>query len=594
MLDSAIALTVILFVLSIVSEKFIQLIRSYPHTFSIILIAIAAFFFYRAIILFSYVFGNSVFDLLIIYILNLTLLAFSFVFLSAHRWNWIYGTKLSRFLFIVAWILILIWALCESAYSLYPFVGGIILFSSLISLGMRHDTISIGSKRVDLKFFKRIKKDFVVRKEVEDKEKKENEITVLSILIGVVIAFAFKANFFKLIKDFEKNSQKITIGWEEGEFPLKNIFSNQKPYFEESWTFDPIFLIGIFLTGFFLSFGSKFFHDLLDRLYYAKKANQALNDPEILNQTSAAKVSEFVESYNVEKTYHKYKSLLLNEPGIMGVSIQRKELVNRWVDYLMISLEGNHNGSFEEKVRSIIRDFEIPIQFESNVGKVELTSGISFKDSIENASTPKNKGSIAIEVYKEDKPNIKYLLTCFHVVKHPNHNWSGQLSNNPLDNRVIIGSGGKDNGTVINALRSSVWECALIEVDEFNSISPLQNLINMVIKEPRVLDKKDLSQDAFMFSRKKNSNQKGELLSHSCSFELDFPGDTNPFQMYDLIKVWNKQNQSPIQDFGDSGNLLYDDNGFALGIVFAKSNQFTYAMNINFPLNYFNVKIRKP
>lgn len=609
MLDSAIALTVILFVLSIVSEKFIQLIRSYSYSFSLILIFISIFLIGRGFLnLFlkfeetkNHIFDN--FPLLnnqpVTIICNSIFLISLFLFLSPHGQKLAKITKketLKNYNSLVFLILFLIFfglsiGLTKNAWHLS--LGGFFLFSSLISLEiLNFDNLIIGSRTISLKFFKRINNDFVSKGDGQEKEKKENEITLLSVFIGIIIALAFRVNFIDLISEIGINPQKVDIGWKKEEFPFQ--WNNKQKLFNiETWPFDPKFFIGILLTGFFLSFGSKFFHDLLDRLYYAKKAKQALSDPDILNQSSAAGVLEFVESYNLERTYHKYKSLLLNEQGIVGVSIRKKESSNRWIDFLMISLEGNHDGSFEEKVRGLIQDFEIPIQFESNVGAVRLTNGISFKDSIANSATPNIQGSFAIQVFKEGDPTINYVLTCFHVVKHKNHQWNGKLSSVSEENRVIVGTGNSPNGTIKDALKSDVWECALIEIDQGIQITPLQNQIGITVHNQRTLDqKKDLYKDSFMFSRVSRTNRKGEILSLDSSFEIDFNDGFGKVHMYDTIQVWNKERRKPIQEFGDSGNLLYDENGYALGIVFAKSDQYTYAMNINFPLNHFKVKIR--
>jgi len=445
-----------------------------------------------------------------------------------------------------------------------------------------------------LKFFERIKKDFLISENSQEKEKKENEITLLSIFIGVLIAFAFKANFFSLIKDLRKIDNEINIGWNENEFPFQ--YQIESHLFNiEIWKFEVSFFVGILLTGFFLSFGSKFFHDLLDRLYYAKKASQALNDPEIMNQTSAAKVAEFVDKYNVERSYHKYKSILLKESEISGVSIQKSVIRGKNTNSLTISLIGDIPLNEEIKIRELIQDQNVPIHFETTVKDFELTSGfIDFKSSISNASTPNKKGSIAIQVFKEDDPDSKFVLTCFHAVKHINHTWTGVLSSNNLnENRVILGPGELPNGTIVNAKRTSVWECALIKLDPNISITPLLKLLGFNVTKSRILKgEEDKLKEVSMFSRMQNKNKTGELISHSSSFILNF-SDGGPFEMLDTLKIWDKDKQKPIQLRGDSGNLLYDGKGYALGIVFAKSNKFTYAMDINVILNEFNLKLIK-
>ncbi|REG90586.1 hypothetical protein [Algoriphagus antarcticus] len=603
MLDGVIALTVILFILSIVSEKFIQLIRSYPQNFPVILIIIAVFLiprgFYNIIQNFSGA-NLSIFDsycaktLQVFSIISNILFLISFFFFLSIKGEKIFFKNYKSYnsLFFLA-LSFLFFALSISLtkYTWHILFGGIFLFSSLVSLGIMYfDKLYIGSKKYSLKFFERINKDFLMPKNSEEKEKKENEITLLSMFIGVLIAFAFKANFFSLIKDLRKIDNKISIGWNENEFPFQ--YQIESHLFNlEIWNFEVSFFIGILLTGFFLSFGSKFFHDLLDRLYYAKKASQALNDPEIMDQTSAEKVAEFVDKYNISKIYHRYKSILLNEPEITSISIQNQFKNQKANDYLMISLEGKTPAGFEDKIRKLINDDEILIQFENNINDFKLTLGNSFADSISNAKTTTIQGSVALEVQDENDPHSNYILTCFHVVKHSNHTWQGQLASDESENRIIFGSGRQPNGTIVKAYRSNIWECALIKLDTELELATLESLIKVRIKGYKILDDSSIiNKNAYMYSRVKSSNQKAEILSHASTIEIDF--EDGPFQMYDLIKVWNTKSQLPIQEYGDSGNLLYDQNGYALGIVFAKSNQFTYAMDINFPLKYFHIKIK--
>ena len=114
-------------------------------------------------------------------------------------------------------------------------------------------------------------------------EKKQNEISALSILIGIIIAFMARASLFDLIT----SNPQDKLFWKEGWDLTCDRTSIQ-------------FIIGTLFTGFFLSFGSKFFHDLLDTLYQSKELKRKLQNPQTYTQNSASQVSDFVNLNSFE------------------------------------------------------------------------------------------------------------------------------------------------------------------------------------------------------------------------------------------------------------------------------------------------------
>lgn len=97
----------------------------------------------------------------------------------------------------------------------------------------------------------------------EDEKVREKKIQRNSIIIGIIVAILSNADFFKLLQG------KELIYWNEDQdgITLKGI-------------------LGCIISGVFLSQGSKFFHDLLDTLLYAKKMKKGLfeNQDMINNQ----------------------------------------------------------------------------------------------------------------------------------------------------------------------------------------------------------------------------------------------------------------------------------------------------------------------
>jgi hypothetical protein len=97
----------------------------------------------------------------------------------------------------------------------------------------------------------------------EEEKLREKKIQRDSIIIGVIVAIISNANFFKLLR-----GQDMLYWTDDPEgFTIKAI-------------------LGCLISGIFLSQGSKFFHDLLDTLLYAKKMKRGLfeNQDMINNQ----------------------------------------------------------------------------------------------------------------------------------------------------------------------------------------------------------------------------------------------------------------------------------------------------------------------
>ncbi len=95
-----------------------------------------------------------------------------------------------------------------------------------------------------------------------DERKREKIIQNLAIIVGVIISFVSNADFFQLV------GGKDLVHWSD-----PNVHINIKSFF------------GCLLSGLFLSQGSKFFHDLLDTLLYAKNMKKGLiENQEIINK----------------------------------------------------------------------------------------------------------------------------------------------------------------------------------------------------------------------------------------------------------------------------------------------------------------------
>jgi len=130
------------------------------------------------------------------------------------------------------------------------------------------------------------------------KEKtRERKIFLISLLSGEIVAFALKADLFRIIEDGK-------IGW-----------NNQSD--------NLLWIVGCIFTGFFLSWGSKFWHDLLGILLQVKNLRKAYAEEktvEVRIKTEAIQPANDSEIEFTEEEVKKTKNLKLKEDA---VSIKR-------------------------------------------------------------------------------------------------------------------------------------------------------------------------------------------------------------------------------------------------------------------------------
>ncbi len=142
---------------------------------------------------------------------------------------------------------------------------------------------------------------FVSKKsETENAEQQRSrEIQTMAIITGIVVALMTRASIFHV------SDPSFELGWQAFDFKQDN-----------AWLHVLYEVFGCLLTGFFLSLGSKFFHDLLDLLLESKNLKRKLNDREaIQNLHTIEEVDNYiaeVEPILVEKKLEEYLQSVAN------------------------------------------------------------------------------------------------------------------------------------------------------------------------------------------------------------------------------------------------------------------------------------------
>lgn len=131
----------------------------------------------------------------------------------------------------------------------------------------------------------------------EDEKKRERGVLITSIIVGIFIAGLLKMDLYHIFINLDTANLSGLIGWNE-KITLRTFFSA---------------VPGIIICGIFLSFGSKFWHDLIDMLLQIKNAKRALTDK---------------QTYEIEQADEVAKKLSFSERGIA------KEALKKWDDML--------------------------------------------------------------------------------------------------------------------------------------------------------------------------------------------------------------------------------------------------------------------
>lgn len=129
--------------------------------------------------------------------------------------------------------------------------------------------------------------------DVKKEKIRERKIFLLSLLSGEIVAFSLKADLFQIIENGK-------IGWGQNSDSL-------------------IWIVGCLFTGFFLSWGSKFWHDLLGILFEVKNLRKAYAQEKTVEvKKKSSKISSASESVEtvedipkIEKSKPKEDSITL-------------------------------------------------------------------------------------------------------------------------------------------------------------------------------------------------------------------------------------------------------------------------------------------
>jgi V8-like Glu-specific endopeptidase len=390
----------------------------------------------------------------------------------------------------------------------------------------------------------------------------QKEINLLAIAVGFIIALSVNANLYNLLAENGKLSSVISS---ISEINLTN-------------------LIGYLITGFFLSFGSKFFHDLLETVFQVKNMKQKLYEKETyqfdnvkqLNEWVALSPSEMIQSFITQN-----KNLLLKQQGVHGISMGMIPISNGKEELGVII-----NTSLPDKLNTSLLTCTLPngiekqLPFKINKTEIAKAHGLKAPLEISNANSQTNTGTLCCSM---KRGNETLLLTCYHVAKDESHKWENIV---PSEYKVLLENKG-DNyiGEITKTCFDDYFDIALIKPDEgvvfknhFDSIHI--NKIRQIYTYEKVT--------VNVLGAKTNKVKTGIVDSLYVHQTINY-GDGCNFVKSDLIGITN--NNMALTQAGDSGAIVYTNDGEAIGMIIAGNETHSFAIPMYEICKRFNLKI---
>lgn len=398
-------------------------------------------------------------------------------------------------------------------------------------------------------------------------------ILKINVWSGILLAFILKADLIKIFNNITEPGK--TLGW-----------NNIADYGILDFVLLPC---GIALTGCFISFGSKFWHDLLDILYQIKNTKRVLADPETYKVDNTKTLQKLFDTYQsdfIKAAYLEAKTKFMAIESVKAIGIKSNDLGY----YFEITLNKN-DPAIDQFYQYLLDDGtpqNIPIKLVilAENDKI-IAQSIDLSAKVFDITQPDNWGTLGVIVKPIDTTsNKRYLLTCCHNVVKPirkiSENEPNQIKVGTIDTITT------EIGTVFKADRDHEMDAALIEIDQQKI--DISNYVpsNGTPQDLRELVNSDRNNLKGYIYGAKSGAREGVITSLYNEIKITY-NSGDEFTIVDTIAISNNRNS--ISQGGDSGACVVDNKNNVIGIVVAGNSQTTYVLPIKTLLYKFNVKL---
>lgn len=418
-------------------------------------------------------------------------------------------------------------------------------------------------------------KDTLTKFPNDDIEEKARYYRIMKINIwcGILVAAIFKADFIMIFNHMEEPGK--TLGWTME--VLNEYYKKPIDYF--------IMILGIALTGCFISFGSKFWHDLLDILYTIKNTRRIANDPatyDIDNATALKKAAEAYQSDFIQAAFLEAKAKFMAYTNVKAVTMKRNgdgyyfELAVQKSD---AAIEPWYVYLAGAGIRHTIVVKQVVLEADDKI----VIQSVDLSSRIFDVGKPEPYGTMGVMVRKKKLGAAsRSLLTCFHNVSQPPYDTSKAIKAGTL-----YSNGATEIGDVVKRILDHEADVALIDI---NTAIDIGNYVPQMGKPgiARRLYNKDVGvTDVYLFGTE-SKFRSGKVTGVYADIKIDYPGDRER-TLINLIVI--SDNGTAMSKGGDSGCCVLDKDSKVIGIVLGGRNAETYVLPINTLMDKMDVEL---
>lgn len=384
----------------------------------------------------------------------------------------------------------------------------------------------------------------------KSEKKREWRIQYVAVGFGLLVGIVLKANIFLLFrKDF-------------------HLFWNADLIADETLTSD---LIGSALCGLFLSFASKFLHDLFDLLHHAKY-HKRIQLEQIKEQS---RITLMVKRKEIEEAS---KISIQAISAVQGVTSAILEFGDKPVLNVHVETAFNKNQVLPIKLPytlstgdSGLIDVKITEGFDPQTHST-VYPGSGIKNVVPYVG---NIGSMGGVLY-DTITNEPFLVTCYHVVKSPTHDWDNFL---PDGHESISDTNDNPVGTIVRAIRDESIDGALVRHGDGIAFDGSINGIGLIVVSRRMnFGDKVYATKVKMY---------GHVSKLSVGYVIDLEKvvsisyvDGSKHTLSDLIVVRAYQ-QETFSQGGDSGSFVVDEYNYLVGVLVGGNKDISFIIPID-------------
>jgi hypothetical protein len=403
-------------------------------------------------------------------------------------------------------------------------------------------------------------------------KKRERGIINFAVLCGFIVAAACGADLLYMLGH-------------EGDLidePLTDLLAKRQFLKWVQTVFDH--LPGYLLTGFFISLGSKFWHDLLDQLLYSSNLKRKLtNEPELFRSQSGGAMREFVELTKPQLAQLAQAQLgerFRSQPNVTDVVVGQARVDGLVREAVIVYLRDDDTTKLptsEATVRLVSgRPLPLPVVYVKNYGN-RPKSQFRVGDPIRSTGSQFGGRLCCLlnGIDGQDQQPSTYALTCSHVLANDSpENMFGFLD---VPNTVEVDIDGTTSGLWRYGFHSESLDIGMVRLNagllpQFSATLNLQ-------KATRALTDADVGSLTVKIWTQMGAQTATmtRLLQTELSIEYGNGETKGMVGLMELSQMRRGLATAPTQG-GDSGAPVFDEKNRLIGMIVAGNNSHSYAI----------------